>query len=284
MTEVLLSTASAVLPVEDVSTQVSYLDQDHETELYFYLDPTPGQLQTNVKTGPFDVEIKDLRTRARNFTLDSAGFQIVDDSKHDPEYALFDNNDRITTEYYKQIEEILKEQTGATRVYIFDHTIRRRQDNAVDSVNNRQPVYGAHVDQTSEAAINRVRRHLGDDAERLLKGRVQLINVWRPLFDDNTEAPLAVADFRTIVPERDLVTVKLLYPDYVGETYRVRFHQNHQWYYHSHQNKNDVLLLKCYDSKTGVLTPHTAFSNPKTSPTARPRESIEVRALVFHEN
>lgn len=282
MTEIL--SPITALPVEDVNTQVRYLNEDHEDELYHYLDPAPGQQQTNVKTGPFNVKISDIRTRAINFTLENAGFQIVDDNKHDPEYAIFDDKDRIIAEYYPQIEEILKEQTGATKVFIFDHTIRRRQDNAVDSVNNRQPVFSAHVDQTPEAAINRVRRHLGGDANRLLKGRVQLINVWRPLFDDNTETPLAVADFRSIVPERDLVTVKLLYPDYVGETYRVKFHKNHQWYYHSHQNKNDVLLLKCYDSKTGVLTPHTAFSNPKTSPTARPRESIEVRALVFHEN
>jgi len=43
--------------------------------------------------------------------------------------------------------------------------------------------------------------------------------------------------------------------------------------------------LKCYDSKEdgrARFAPHTAFVDPKTPPGAPPRESIELRALVFH--
>lgn len=38
-----------------------------------------------------------------------------------------------------------------------------------------------HAGQTYSAAIDAVYRHLGDDAERLLKGRVRIINVWKPI-------------------------------------------------------------------------------------------------------
>lgn len=46
---------------------------------------------------------------------------------------------------------------------------------------------------------------------------------------------------------------------------------------------DQAYVFKCYDSdKSGVrFTPHTAFVDPTTPPDAPPRESIEVRALVF---
>jgi hypothetical protein len=48
----------------------------------------------------------------------------------------------------------------------------------------------------------------------------------------------------------------------------------------------DVLLLKCYDSATdgrARFAPHTAFIDPTAPADAAPRESIEIRTLVFHE-
>jgi hypothetical protein len=49
----------------------------------------------------------------------------------------------------------------------------------------------------------------------------------------------------------------------------------------------EALLLKCYDSATDGRTrfgPHTAFIDPTTPRDAAARESIELRALVFHRN
>jgi hypothetical protein len=37
------------------------------------------------------------------------------------------------------------------------------------------------------------------------------------------------------------------------------------------------------DGSTAILTPHTAFDDPTTSPDAPKRESIELRALVFYD-
>jgi hypothetical protein len=50
---------------------------------------------------------------------------------------------------------------------------------------------------------------------------------------------------------------------------------------------DERLLLKCSDSKgyrdgdVAQWVPHTAFTDGRTPEGARPRESIEVRALVF---
>ena len=76
----------------------------------------------------------------------------------------------------------------------------------------------------------------------------------------------------------------LVYPDRVGETYAFTYNPNHRWYYFPHLEPNEAVLLKCYDSEEdgrARFTAHTAFNDPTSPPDAAPRESIEVRALVF---
>ena len=45
-------------------------------------------------------------------------------------------------------------------------------------------------------APNRVREHLPDEADELLKGRVQVINLWRPIRGPVRDTPLAMLDGR----------------------------------------------------------------------------------------
>jgi hypothetical protein len=141
-----------------------------------------------------------------------------------------------------------------------------------------------HIDQSYDAAKSRVPFHLPEDGPELLKGRYQIINVWRPI-KTILKDPLAVADAHS-VPESDLVPVKLIYPNREGETYSVKADPNIKWYYRYGQTPDLVTLIKCFDSKTdgrARRVPHTAFVNPETEHEAG-RESIEVRALVFHPN
>jgi len=203
------------------------------------------------------------------------------------------------------------------KVVIFDHTIRRRDPEAP-----RGPVQQVHVDQTAAAAVARVRRHLPpNEAEELLKHRFQLINVWRPISHPASDHPLAVIDWRSTSPS-DFLPVNLLYPkrpdsvmddddrgkeskaekvdsfstegyEVRGETMGVLANEKQRFYYVKDMTPDEVLLLKCYDSwgegepegKKGlaVRTPHTAFVDPDTPADAKPRQSIEVRALVFYE-
>lgn len=139
-----------------------------------------------------------------------------------------------------------------------------------------------HIDQSYSASKNRVSHHLPDEAPELLKGRYQIINVWRPI-KTILKDPLAVADAHT-VPDSDLIPIGLIYPDRAGETYGVKPDPNIKWYYRFGQTPDLVTLIKCFDSKTdgrARRVPHTAFVNPETE-NEPGRESIEVRALVFH--
>lgn len=140
-----------------------------------------------------------------------------------------------------------------------------------------------HIDQSYRASRARVAQHLPDEAEALLQGRVQLVNVWRPIGTVRRD-PLAVARAGSVA-EADLVPTALVYPNRRGETYQVRPSPAHEWFYKSAMSPREVLLIKCFDSKTdgrARRVPHSAFEDPETEPDVPARESIEVRALVFH--
>lgn len=175
--------------------------------------------------------------------------------------------------------------TGASCVFIFDHTIRRGSSDQRAGPNPvRGPVNRVHIDQSYTASRSRVPHHIPDEADRLLTTRHQIINVWRPI-KRILKDPLAVADAHS-VPESDLVPVGLIYPNRKGETLAVLPNKDHKWYFMYGQRPEEVTLIKCYDSKLdgrARRVPHTAFSNPDTEG-EEARESIEIRALVFHED
>jgi hypothetical protein len=107
--------------------------------------------------------------------------------------------------------------------------------------------------------------------------------MWRPIRGPIESTPLAVCDAQSIEP-KDFVPTDFIYRDKVGEVYRFTYNPNHRWFYFPRLERNEAILLKCYDSKEdgrARFSAHSAFDDPTTSPDAPPRESIEVRALVF---
>src|ERR1700732_1244367 len=149
-----------------------------------------------------------------------------------------------------------------------------------------QPATRVHVDHTANSGPQRVRDLLGDEAEELLRGRVQVINLWRPIRGPLRDAPLAVCDARSVSPN-DLVPSDLVYRNRVGETYAVTYNPSHRWFYVPAMRTDEALLIKCFDSLTdgrARFVPHTAFIDPTAPAELLPRESIEIRSLVFHSS
>jgi hypothetical protein len=127
-----------------------------------------------------------------------------------------------------------------------------------------------------------VRDHLGADAEELLKHRFGIVNVWRPVRGPVLDSPLALCDAQSFTDD-DLIASDLVYAHVRGETSRVAFNPAHRWYYFSEMQTDEVLFIRVHDSADdgrARLSFHTSFENPLT-PGAPPRESIEVRTLVF---
>ena len=112
---------------------------------------------------------------------------------------------------------------------------------------------------------------LPDDAEDLLLGRVQVINLWRPINHPVYDAPLAVAEAGSVRPD-ELVPSDLVYRNRVGETYNVLFNPAHRWHYISGQRPDEVLLLIATTSATmSLVSPRTPRSSCLTHRPARPR-------------
>ncbi|KAI5120123.1 hypothetical protein M0805_001891 [Coniferiporia weirii] len=276
-----MATAGVLTP-HDVPTSLNYYTPVGEEKPFQYVyEPPEGTPKHNIGAEPHPAVIHDVRGKEDTVGLDKTGFQFV---KHESVEAEFLDEERIRTVYYKEVEELLKREVGAKRVFIFDHTIRRNYVDAPGGNRDiRGPVERVHIDQTFDASVARVHRHLGEDAERLLKGRVRIINVWRPIGNPVAHKPLAVADWRTLDVEHDLIPVRFIYPDRVGGTYSVKYNPKLQWHYLSDQRPDEVTLIKCFDSDESKarLTPHTAFADTSSPESAPKRQSIEVRTLVF---
>ncbi|TVY22580.1 Gibberellin cluster GA4 desaturase [Lachnellula hyalina] len=226
---------------------------------------------------PHTVTVHDIRGSEDEYSLDKTGFGIF---KHESTEKDFTDEEKIKDVYYKEVEGILKKATGATRILIFDHTIRRAVPGG-DSSTQRGPVQRVHIDQSYTASSNRVSHHLPLEAAVLLQSRHQIINVWRPIKTIRKD-PLGVADARSVGDE-DLVPIGLIYPDRAGETCSVAFGAEHRWHYLNEQSPEEVLLIKCFDSETdgrARRVPHSAFVDEERVG-EETRESIEVRALVF---
>ncbi|KAJ5788166.1 hypothetical protein N7457_003156 [Penicillium paradoxum] len=253
-------------------------------------------------------KVSDLRGQEADFNTDNAGFALYNSPAKE---TTFTDDAEVQAGYYAEVEALLRAKLpGVKKVVIFDHTIRRRISGSA-----RSPVQLVHVDQTPRAAEARLRRHLPEDeVEELLKGRYQIINVWRPIENPASDFPLALIDWRSIAPE-DFVKVDLLYPkawqeheevapdsastfstegyEVKGETYAIAPNEGHRFFYAKDMTPEEVMFIKCFDSRSHTMTEgktdiahgsgHTAFEDPQTPAGSPGRQSIEVRCLVFYE-
>jgi hypothetical protein len=267
-----------------VEAELNYLAPMTERPRYYAYEPEPGEPHSNLTPEPHLMQIHDLRPIAAELDLDIQGFALLEQRSA---VRDFWDDDEVRRVYYPEAERFLKEATGASRIFIFDHLQRRRVAGQQDRSRSgpRQPATRVHVDHTARSGPQRVRDLMGDEAEELLKGRVQVINMWRPIRREPLrDAPLAVCDSRTVAAD-DLVPSDLVYRERVGETYSVRYNPAHRWFYTPEMRRDEALLLKIADTKTDIparFMPHTSFTDPTTPADAFPRESIELRTLVFH--
>ncbi|KAK1146873.1 hypothetical protein N8T08_002199 [Aspergillus melleus] len=260
------------MPTHDIQTTLNFIEEQPDGS---HLTPTyvgkPSSYIRPITVVP--VVIHDVSGHEQDYTLDNNGFQ-----SHHRTSQTKDPSDAIKARYYPEIDKLIKDVS-----VVFDHTIRRAaQVFQGSSPQAHGPIQRVHIDQTDAAAKQRVEYYFGDKAHSLLKCRYQIINVWRPL-KPVLRDPLAVADAKT-VSDDDLVPIKMIYPDKVGETCLVKPNPRIRWYFRDRQTPDMVTLFKCFESKRdrrARRVPHSAFVVPGIEG-EEARESIEVRALVFY--
>lgn len=137
-------------------------------------------------------------------------------------------------------------------------------------------------------------------------------SVWRPLFGPLEDWPLALLDYRSLDPMRDLVPSDNIYSHVIRETYNVIHNDKHRWYFLDRQREDEVLLFKTFDTKAtkshargknavfrlfsnflkearyvdsqvhASVCPHAAFQDPTAPLNPRPRASLECQACVIY--
>jgi len=273
-----------VSPLPQVMGEVVYLAKTPEKPHTYTYDPPEGVAKSNIVNAPHTVPIFDMRPIADSLTLDVQGFALV--GAPTAVTDLYDEA-QLRTTYYREAEDLVKQVTGGSRVVVFDHTIRRRTPGVADRTPGipRQPVTRIHGDYTEVSGPQRVRDLMGAEADDLLRRRFAIVNVWRPIRGPLVDAPLAVCDAGSVA-DGDLVGQDLIYRDRTGEIYGLTYNPAHRWYYAPAMRADEVLLLKCFDSlKDGRarFMPHTSFADPSAPADMLPRESIELRTLVFFD-
>ncbi|MDH3691776.1 MAG: methyltransferase [Gammaproteobacteria bacterium] len=277
-----------------VEAPINYLAAMDEKPVYF-MDPPPGVPEENMSYDKFTVSIHDARRLAPPPSLEREGFEVV---THQTAVTDLYDVGAIRETYYPEMEQLVKQVTGAHRVVIFDFNIRistvegteggtpkkeSDDDTGFDPEQAQPPVRCAHNDYTDLSGPQRVRDLMGKhEAEKLLQRRFAIINVWKPIRGPVQQVPLAVCDARSIAPG-DLVETDLVYPDRTGEISLLSFKPAQRWFYIPEMRADEAMLLKCYDSEHDRprFTAHSAFDDPTSDPDAPPRESIEVRTLAF---
>ena len=155
-----------------------------------------------------------------------------------------------------------------------------------------------------------------EEADRRMKKRWAVMNVWQPITRSVKRDPLAFCDYRT-VDENDFRTVvaNLPPPGAGGEYGDVSKNRSHKpraeyssngaaaaryevtnmaynpaqkWYYASDMTTDEAWVFKIFDSKvengTARCAVHSSFPLKDQKDSGPPRESVEVRAFVFWDD
>lgn len=284
-----MSTLTAERPPVEALPQaaeavLNFAEKTAEKPYTYTFKPPEGVAASNIRPVARKVRIENARPIASSLHVDAQGFQLV---PHATAVRDFWDEAQTMALGHPEAAEIVKAVTGARRVVVYDHTLRRRVDGVADRTPGaaRQPAGRVHVDQTVLSGPQRVRDLMGDQAEDLLTRRAAIINVWRPIRHVARDWPLAFADARTVAPG-DLIASDLVFPHRRGEIYGVAYNPGQRWFFVPDLAPNETILIKCWDSdETGRarFTPHTAFDDPTTPAGAPPRESIEFRTIAFFD-
>lgn len=166
-----------IAPVSVIGELNYLLDNGIRPVNYAFAQPE-GQPQRTGILQPTRVSIHNARLLAIPATLDVQGFERIERPSAVPD---LEDEAQVRLLYYPEADALIREQTGAIKTVIFDHTIRIDQPGR-EASGLREPVRYVHNDQTERSAVRRVHDHLPpEEAEQRLLKRFAIINLWRPI-------------------------------------------------------------------------------------------------------
>ena len=106
-----------------VEAELNYMAPMAARPSYLAYEPEAGEARSNMTYDRHTMPIYDMRPVQHELDLDREGFGLVE---HRSAVKDFWDDDEVRQVYYPEAEAFLKEHTGASRVFIFDHLQRRR--------------------------------------------------------------------------------------------------------------------------------------------------------------
>jgi hypothetical protein len=271
---------TAPAAVQAVTADIPYTVDTGEKLVNETFGPNNIRRRRTGTQDPHPMTVMNGRLHTAEFSLERSGFVFVE---HKTAVTDFFDRGQLESVYYPEVERLIKATSGASRVVLFDHTLRSGNEQEREERLIREPVLSAHNDYTEWSGPQRVRDLLPDEAEELLQRRFAIIQVWRAINKPIQRNPLAIADAASVAAD-DLLIAERRYPNRVGQTYRMKYNPAHRWFYFPEMRRDEALVFKVYDSEKdgrARFTGHTSFDDPTSPPGAPPRQSIEARALAF---
>ncbi|KIM94336.1 hypothetical protein OIDMADRAFT_60671 [Oidiodendron maius Zn] len=245
-----------------------------------------GFPQTNVVRTLHDIVFQDLRTQP-DLTYEKCCFKVIN-LQSSLSYEDYDDLTMVEKVHQKEVTECVKDELKATSVEVLDYVIRRRDPSwpiaTGETYSFQQPASAAHIDHTYDEGCRIIRDVYGTEADAVIRGRWQIVNVWHPLRGPLIDWPLALCDASSVDFVHDTMAGDVVDRDAVFENTQVYYNSDQRWYYLPNQLPLELLIFKNADSETmhgaapGV--PHASFDNPRKGEHDLMRESIELRLLV----
>src|ERR1700689_3578738 len=107
----------ATVSPKSLTTTLNYLKLGPEKPVRYVGEPPPGAVAWNGVDDPRKVRIEDGRGRESEFTLDRNGFALLraPSQVHD-----FYSDEEVRSVYYPEVERLLRDTLGVSRVFVFD--------------------------------------------------------------------------------------------------------------------------------------------------------------------
>jgi hypothetical protein len=238
------------------------------------------------------VLVRNGRPLSDRLNLDAHGFVLA---RRPSAVVDFKDKARVEALYPAEVERSVKDLTGADLVAPLGYMLRTsgKTGNGV-----QPPASEAHVDMTSDragrlAAMLYDKKFPGSPPFR----RFLASSLWRAFSPPPQDWPLAVCDGSSVAPDEGVPNVMVIIdelpdpdniPAHLDDEDKLPaasvfyFNPAHRWWYFPNMTRDEVLMVKFYDSDHSKAwrTPHTSFRDPGVHD-AQPRESIEFRTIAY---
>src|SRR5260370_42647684 len=125
MAQAAAQTATLDVAPDQIEATLNYIVDDGSKVFTIVAGPGGSDTRSGGKPDPRRVTIHNGRPHAKDFVLERHGFRFV---RHDTKVADFYEDDQIRRVYYPEMEALIKAESGAKRVVVFDHTLRTAHD------------------------------------------------------------------------------------------------------------------------------------------------------------